>query len=73
MMKLATQGPLHKISSPRGQRVASHVFYADDLSIFCKVEIRGLKALIVLFDKYEEASRQFISKGKRVKLFLRNT
>lgn len=52
------------ISSPRGVTAPSHIFYANDLIIFCKAEIRDLKALKWLFDRYKAISGQLVSNDK---------
>lgn len=62
IIRLVSRGSLHTISSPRGHRAAFHMFYADDMIIFCKVAIRGLKSLLKLLEDYEEASSKIVSR-----------
>lgn len=42
--KLIQEGCLSPISSPRGA-TAPHIFYGDDLIVFCNANLRGLRAL----------------------------
>jgi hypothetical protein len=44
--------------------VPSHTFYADDLMIFCKGKLSGLKALKSLFEVYASESGQRINNTK---------
>jgi hypothetical protein len=44
--------------------VPSHTFYADDLMIFCKGKLSGLRALKSLFDSYAMESGQLINNAK---------
>ncbi|KAK2424264.1 hypothetical protein QL285_034644 [Trifolium repens] len=62
--KLVSQGSLNLIKGTRNVMVPSHSFYADDLMIFCKGNLNGLKALKELFDKYALESGQRISNSK---------
>ncbi|GAU35943.1 hypothetical protein TSUD_394910 [Trifolium subterraneum] len=62
--KLVSQGSLNLIKGTRNFMVPSHSFYADDLLIFCKGNISGLKALKDLFDNYALESGQVISTSK---------
>ncbi|GAU45776.1 hypothetical protein TSUD_24400 [Trifolium subterraneum] len=62
--ELVSQGSLNLIKGTRNFMVPSHSFYADDLLIFCKGNISGLKALKDLFDNYALESGQVISTSK---------
>jgi ribonuclease HI len=62
--KLVNQGVLNQIKGTRNCWVPSHSFYADDLLIFCKGNLSGLKALKNLFDQYALESGQVISPSK---------
>jgi hypothetical protein len=50
--KLVSEGKINPIKGTRHVRVPSHSFYADDLMIFCKGNINGLRELKNLFTKY---------------------
>ncbi|KAK2429733.1 hypothetical protein QL285_028147 [Trifolium repens] len=62
--KLVTEGKLSLIKGTRNFDVPSHCFYADDLMIYCKGNIAGLKALTELFAAYALESGQVISTSK---------
>ncbi|GAU46322.1 hypothetical protein TSUD_401930 [Trifolium subterraneum] len=62
--KLVTQGNLNLIKGTRNFKIPSHSFYADDLLVFCKGNLSGLKALKDLFDKYAMESGQVINTSK---------
>ncbi|KAK2426743.1 hypothetical protein QL285_025379 [Trifolium repens] len=62
--KLVNQGVLNQIKGTRNCWVPSHSFYADDLLIFCKGNLSGLKALKNLFDQYALESGQVINPSK---------
>lgn len=62
ILKLRQKGDLKYISSPRGVTAPSYSFYADDLIIFCRVKMKGVCALMNLFDAYGECSGQVNSK-----------
>jgi ribonuclease HI len=61
---LVSQGTLSQIKGTRNLRIPSHSFYADDLLVFCKGNLNGLKALKDLFDKYASESGQIINTTK---------
>jgi hypothetical protein len=50
--KLVSEGKINLIKGTRHVHVPSHSFYADDLMIFCKGNINGLRELKNLFTKY---------------------
>lgn len=62
--KLVDDGLLQLMSGPRGMRMPSHVLYADDIMIFCRGSKKSLSSLLNLFQAYEQASGQVISKDK---------
>jgi ribonuclease HI len=62
--KLVSQGSLQLIKGTRKVSVPSHSFYADDLMIYCKGQLSGLRALNDLFAKYASESGQCISHAK---------
>ena len=64
LSKLVEEGSLNLIKGTRSCSVPSRSFYADDLMIFCKGNIPGLKDLKDLFDRYALASGQIINNGK---------
>jgi hypothetical protein len=61
---LVSQGSLNLIKGTRNVSVPSHSFYADDLMIFCKGNLRGLKSLKDLFNSYALESGQVINNSK---------
>jgi hypothetical protein len=62
--KLVSDGKLYIIKGTRNFMVPSHSFYADDLMIFCKGTLSGLKALKDLFTAYALESGQVINTSK---------
>jgi hypothetical protein len=62
--KLVPQGKLNQIKGTRNFMVPSHSFYADDLLVFCKGNLSGIKALQDLFDQYALESGQVINTSK---------
>jgi hypothetical protein len=62
--KLVSQGSLNQIKGTRNVRVPSHSFYADDLMIFCKGNLNGLRSLKELFDNYALESGQVVNNSK---------
>lgn len=52
------------MAGPRGYQTPSHVFYVDDIMIFCRGTTRNLHALIMLLNIYREASGHLISPAK---------
>jgi hypothetical protein len=62
--KLVTQGRLNLIKGTRNFNVPSHSFYADDLMIFCKGNLNGLRFLKELFNNYASESGQVINDSK---------
>jgi hypothetical protein len=62
--RLMSQGTLNQIKGTRNVRVPSHSFYADDLMIFCKGSLNGLRYLKELFNLYAIESGQVINNSK---------
>ncbi|GAU35013.1 hypothetical protein TSUD_103360 [Trifolium subterraneum] len=62
--RLVSDGSLNVIKGTRHVNVPSHSFYADDLMIFCKGNLAGLRALKNLFDIYALESGQVINNSK---------
>jgi mannosylglycoprotein endo-beta-mannosidase len=62
--RLVSQGNLNQIKGTRNVRVPSHSFYADDLMIFCKGSLNGLRHLKELFNIYALESGQVINNSK---------
>jgi hypothetical protein len=62
--KLVTQGNLNQIKGTRNFMVPSHSLYADDILVFCKGNLTGIKALKNLFDQYANESGQVINTSK---------
>ncbi|GAU51888.1 hypothetical protein TSUD_416730 [Trifolium subterraneum] len=63
-LMLNIQGNLNLIKGTRNFKIPSHSFYADDLLVFCKGNLSGLKALKDLFDEYALESGQVINTSK---------
>jgi hypothetical protein len=59
-------------TSKKGPRL-SHLFFADDSLIFCKVNSVEWRRLTKLLDKYEATSGQKLNKDKTSIFFNRNT
>jgi hypothetical protein len=62
--KLVAQGSLYQIKGTRNVMIPSHSLYADDILIFCKGNLSGLRALKDLFDSYASESGQVINNSK---------
>jgi hypothetical protein len=62
--KLVSEGKLDLIKGTRHINVPSHTFYADDLMVFCKGKLSGLRALKDLFNNYALQSGQVINTSK---------
>jgi hypothetical protein len=58
--------------SKRGPKI-SHLFFADDSLLFCKVNLVEWRRLTKILDKYEVASGQKLNKDKTSIFFSRNT
>jgi hypothetical protein len=61
---LVNSGVLDQIKGTRHFKVPSHTFYVDDLMVFCKGKLSGLKELKKLFNYYALQSDQVISTAK---------
>lgn len=62
--KLVEDGIFAPMTGPRGLRIPSHAFFADDLMIFCNVKKQSLIALMSLFREYGAGSGQWLSPEK---------
>jgi hypothetical protein len=62
--KLVAQGSLSQIKGSRNVMIPSHSLYADDILIFCKGTLSGLRALKNLFQSYASESGQVINNSK---------
>jgi hypothetical protein len=62
--KLVAEGKIIPIKGTRQVHVPSHSFYADDLMIFCKGNMNGLRELKCLFNSYALESGQVINSSK---------
>jgi hypothetical protein len=58
------QGSLSQIKGSRNVMIPSHSLYADDILIFCKGTLSGLRALKNLFQSYASESGQVINNSK---------
>lgn len=61
---LITAGSLSLIKDPNSVQVPSHVFYADDVLIFCEGSLANLHILVFGFDSYATIYGQGVSCGK---------
>ena len=57
----------------RGGRCLSHLFFADDSLIFCKVTIEECDVLQRILSTYEKASGQQLNRSKTSLFFSPNT
>jgi hypothetical protein len=62
--KLVAQGSLSQIKGSRNVMIPSHSLYADDILIFCKGTLSGLRVLKNLFQSYASESGQVINNSK---------
>jgi hypothetical protein len=58
--RLVSQGHLSQIKGTTNVRVPSHSFYADDLMIFCKGNLSGLRDRVFRKKKHHSASYIFL-------------
>lgn len=71
--KVESQGAITGVpSSKRGLRL-SHLFFADDNLLLCKVNSVEWRRITNILEKYEEASGQKLNKDKMSIFFSRNT
>ncbi|PNX99831.1 ribonuclease H, partial [Trifolium pratense] len=68
--KLVSQGNLNLIKGTRNFKIPSHSFYADDLLVFCKGNLSGLKTLKDLFDKGKPKTCHLQPVADKIKLKL---
>lgn len=61
---LVNSGLTDLIAGPRGHAPPIHIFYVDDLLVFCKVNKKSLQNLMSLFHSYGQASSQLLSHEK---------
>ena len=61
---LQSNGSIIPITSPHGFTSPTHIFYADDIIIFCRGTKRCLKSVVELFDQYGAISGQFMNRNK---------
>ena len=66
-------GDLGGIAVCRGGPKLSHLFFADDSLIFCKVSIQECSALQRILQVYEKASSQQLNQAKTSLFFSSNT
>lgn len=52
---------LKPMTGPRGFSTPSHVFYANDVMVFCQGTKKNLSTFLALFSEYVEASGRFLS------------
>ena len=64
---------INGISICRGCPLITHLFFADDNLLFCKAKVQECHALVSIFNKYKEASRQKINTDKSSVFFSLNT
>ncbi|CAL0332867.1 unnamed protein product [Lupinus luteus] len=62
--KLLSERKISTISGPKGIQTPSHVLYADDIFIFCKVKRREILQLTSLIHIYVDASGQCVNASK---------
>lgn len=54
--KLVLAGSLSQIRGPNNSKVPYHLFYVEDVLIFCKGSVANIKSLIKVFKTYEAVS-----------------
>ena len=64
---------INGISICRGCPLITHLFFADDSLLFCKVRVQECHALVSILNKYEGASAQKINTDKSSVFFSPNT
>ena len=64
---------LNRVSLCRGCLKVTHLFFADDSLLFCKVERQECTELVEILELYELASRQKINTNKFSGTFSHNT
>ena len=64
---------INGISICRGCPLITHLFFADDSLLFCKVKEQECHALLSILNRYEEASGQKINTDKSSIFFSPNT
>ena len=64
---------LNRVSIYRGCPRVTHLFFADDSLLFCKVERREISKLVEILELYEAASGQKINTKKSSVTFSHNT
>lgn len=69
---LYSKGTLLPITSPRGIAAPTHIFYADDIMLFCKGTKKCILAVLSLFEAYGNASGQFMCNHKSKVLIGKN-
>lgn len=61
---LTATNALVPMAGPRGCRTPTHVFYADDIMVFCKGTRKNLGMLMSFFVEYGQMSSQYLSLDK---------
>lgn len=67
--KLAKDEAIELINGTKYTYVSSHVFYADDILLFCIIKLSNIHALTNLFTYYSEVSCQIFSTIKSIIFF----
>ena len=62
-------GDIRGFSRCRNGLRISHLFFADDTFLFCRVELREVQTIQNILRKYELASGQKINPGKTTLFF----
>lgn len=73
--KFVDIGKLTDMTNPRGPSILRHVFFDDDIMVFCKETIRNSQEICYIFHEYWLNFGQWISclKGKIMTRDINNT
>lgn len=66
-------GAITGVPLAKGKLNINHLFFADDILLFCRANSLEWSRLIFLLNTYEQASRQRLNKEKTSIQFTRNT
>ncbi|WCJ18474.1 Retrovirus-related Pol polyprotein from type-1 retrotransposable element R2 [Euphorbia peplus] len=66
---LVNTGQLSPMTYSQGVYFPTHIFYADDIFIFCRATVRNMRSIQEAFNFYGNLSGQLVSWGKSVVFF----
>ena len=62
--KLVNDRKILHMVSPQGYLTTSHILYADDIFVFCRVDIKSLRNLSIFLKTYGDFSGQYVNNSK---------